>query len=345
MSIIRRLFFASLAPIVAGGVDPGLGRPARAATPAHDLYLCTNLSAQSAAVMGRGGPARSGLYRSSDRTTFTHLGPHHIRLFQVATDPREPGTLFVAALDGMLRTRDGGRSWRILTSWDMTEPKAFAFDPQAPDHVYAGLPDGIAVSRDRGQTWQRMHAGIRRAYTNALAVDRTQAGRVLAGTELGLYLTEDGARTWRLVQPTAKVTYDLRQSPHDPRHFLAATSADGVLWSEDRGATWRRLPGVGTDHTLHNAVFDPTDARRLALCGWGAGVQVSEDGGRTFVDRTAGLPRREVWSVAADPDFPNRLYAAPYLEDLFVSDDFGRTWRPVGFAKATLYAIAFLPRP
>jgi len=339
MNAARRLFFAAL--VVVGGEGPG----AAAAAPEweHDLYVCANLSGQSG-VMGRTGAARSGLYRSSDRQSFEHLGPHHIRMFTVTYDPREVSTLYLGALDGVLRTRDGGRSWRILTSWDMTEPHAVAFDRQAPAHIYAGLPDGIAVSHDRGQTWMRRHEGIRRAYTQTVTIDRTRAGRVLAGTEKGIFLTEDGARTWRLVQATEKVTYDLRQSPHDAAKFFAVTSSDGALWSDDAGRSWRRVAGIPADRTLHNGEFDPADARRLVVCGWGCGVMVSEDGGRTWLDRTAGLPNREVWSVAIDPDRPGRMYAAPFLEALYVSDDFGRSWRPLFFDKAIVFSLAFVPR-
>jgi len=335
MSMARRLFSAAIALAAAGATG--------AAELAHDLYACVNLSGQGS-VMGRSGPVRSGLYRSSDRETFEHLGPHHIRTFSVTHDPSDPARLYIALLDGVLRTPDRGKTFRIVTSWDMTEAKSISVDRQRPEHVYAGIPDGIAVSHDRGQTWKRMNDGIRRAYTESILADRTRAGRVLAGTELGIYLTEDGANTWRLVQATDKVTYSLRQSPHDPKEFLAATSANGAFRSTDGGATWTRLPAVPSERTLHQMEFDPRAARRLVYCGWGAGVQVSEDGGATWQDRTAGLPKREVWKVAVDPDLPDRLYAAPYLEALYASDDFGRTWRKLQWEKATVFDLVFVPR-
>lgn len=317
---------------------------ARAAELKHDLYVCANVSGL-AGVMGRTGPALSGLYRSADRVNFEHLGPNHIRTFSVTYDPGDPARLYVALLEGVRRTPDRGQTWRIVTGWDMTEAKSISVDRQRPAHVYAGIPDGIAVSHDRGQTWKRMNDGIRRAYTESILVDRTQAGRVLAGTEQGIYLTEDGAVTWRLVQATDKVTYSLRQSPHDPKVFLAMTSCNGAFWSRDRGVSWTRVAGIPSERTLHNGEFDPRDARRLVYCGWGAGVQVSEDGGETWQDRTAGLPKREIWRVAIDPDLPDRLYAGPYQQPLHVSDDFGRTWRTLQWEKATVFDLVFVPRP
>ena len=338
MSITKRRIFAALGAFVLAGMATG-----RAAEVKHDLYMCVLLSGQGQ-VMGRSAPVPSGVYRSSDRLTVEHVGFGHIRMFQVIADPRAADGLYMAALNGVVHSADRGKAWHILTGWDMTEPKGLALDLLAPDTLYAGLPDGIGVSRDRGQTWQRMNEGIRRAYTHTITVDRTKSGRVLAGTELGIYLTEDGARTWRLVQATNEVTYDLRQSPHDPKIFFAVTSTNGALWSKDAGRTWAKIPGVPTAQTLHNCDFDPTEARRLVVCGWEAGVQVSEDGGATWSDRSAGLPNRQVWSVAVDPDRPGRLYAAPYQQPVHVSDDFGRTWKPLFFDKATVFSITFVPR-
>ncbi len=333
---IRRIR-AALAAVLAGFAT------AQAAEPKFDLYLCANLSGQ-AQVMGSRPVLKSGIYRSTDRQNFEHVGRHHIRVFTLAGDPSDRDALFVGALDGVLRTRDRGVTWRIMTSWDMTEPHAVTFDPGAPDHIYISLPDGIAVSRDRGQTWQRSHAGIRRPFTQTIAVDRTKVGRVLAGTELGIYLSEDGAKTWRMVQATDKTTYTLRQSPHNPRVFFAVTSSNGGFWSDDGGRKWKPIAGVPSNFTLHNGEFDPTDANRLVIAGWGLGVLVSEDAGRTWVDRSAGLPNRDVWRVNADPDRPGTLYAVPDLSPVHVSADFGRTWRPLAFDKAIVYDIVFVAR-
>ncbi len=316
---------------------------AAAAEPKHDLYVCANVSGQ-AQVMGSRVASPSGLYRSVDRQTFVPMGFAHIRLFTLTHDVREPSTLFLATLDGVVRARNHGANWRIMTGWDMTEPKSIAFDPNAPDRIYAGLPDGIAVSTDRGQTWRRQNEGIARRYTQTITVDRTRAGRVLAGTEKGIFLTEDGAKTWRLVQPTDKTTYDLRQSPHDPKEFFAVTSSDGAFRSRDGGATWQPVPSVPKERTLHNFDYDRREAKRLVYGGWGTGVQLSEDGGATWTDRTAGLPNREIWRVALDPDIPGRLYAAPYQQPLFVSDDLGATWRPLHFEKAIVFDLVFVPR-
>ncbi|MGB9611419.1 MAG: WD40/YVTN/BNR-like repeat-containing protein, partial [Bryobacteraceae bacterium] len=94
---------------------------------------------------------------------------------------------------------------------------------------------------------------------------------------------------------------------------------------------------------LYDIAFDPTDARRIAVCGWGPGVMVSEDGGATWELRNRGLPRPDVWSVAFDPDRPGRLYASVHEEALYVSEDAGRTWRVEGLPGSIIYKLAFVP--
>ena len=322
-----------------------VGAALGAAETRHDLGLSVNLSGQGQ-VMGSKTPVRSGFYRSEDRQNFTHVGFSHIRFYTVVPDLLERDGLYMTMLDGVAHSKDRGRTWRLLNDWRSTEAKGIAIDPNAPTDIYVGLPDGIMVSRDRGETWNRMQQGLPpvRRYTNAIAVDRTTAGRVVAGTETGIYLTEDGARSWRRVQATEKVTYDIRQSPHDPALFLAANSGGGLFISRDGARTWQRAEGVPVGRTLHTCDFDVRVPGRMLVCGWNAGLLVSEDGGKTWTDRTAGLPNAQVWAARFDPDAAGHIIAAPYLKPLFASDDVGRSWRAIAFEKANVFDIFFLPR-
>jgi photosystem II stability/assembly factor-like uncharacterized protein len=110
-------------------------------------------------------------------------------------DPRDARVFYVATINGVLVTKDGGRTWRIGTSWDMTEPKGVAWSIPAPDHVYAALPDGLGVSTDRGQTWTRRENGLpaRGKYTQVVTVDRTR-GRPRAGRLRERHLSHRGRR-------------------------------------------------------------------------------------------------------------------------------------------------------
>lgn len=322
-----------------------LGALPAGAAPAHDLYLfgAVNITGR---VIGSRDVAKNGVYVRTADGGFTHRGINYPAMLGGAFDPRDARVFHVAAICGVLTTTDGGFTWRIGTSWDMTEPKAVAVDPNAPDMVYAALPDGLGVSADRGHSWARRENGLpaRGKYTQIVTVDRTAAGRVFAGSETGIYLTEDAAQNWRRVFPTVDTVTDIRQSPHDPKHWLAVSQSAGALESRDGGLTWAPLAGIPDRQALYNVAFDPTRAGRIAIASWSLGLLTSEDDGATWAFRNDGLPEKHrVWRTAVDPD-NGRLYAAIDGGALYGSDDFGRTWRPLGMDDSRIQSFVFVPR-
>lgn len=322
----------------------GALRAAPAPAPKHDMYLCATISLNY--VIGSKLVTLSGLYQREQDGSYRHFGLNFPGIFNLAVDPRDPQVMYVASLNGALCSIDGGETWRIGTSWDMTEPKDIFVDPNAPDNVYLALPDGIAVSPDRGVTWPRRENGLpeRGKYTQVVKVDRTRAGRALAGCESGLYLTENAAQSWRRVFPTRTTITDLRQSPHDPKLWLATTQSDGALSSSDGGLSWKKFAGVPSAEALYNVALDATNPQRFAIGSWSYGVLTTEDGGKTWTQRNAGLPDEHcVFRVGIDPD-TGRLYAAVYRDAVFESDDFGRTWRKSGLEGSTVYNFVFVPK-
>jgi len=311
-----------------------------AAAATHTLYVC---GATSKGYVVGAPLLPSGLFLRDAGGSWKQLGFKHPFIKAVDYDPRDPNILYIAAGNGCIRSADGGRSWRITTGWDMTELLDVSVDAHQPDHIYIGLPDGIGFSPDQGRTWTRRDAGIRRKFTQAVRVDRAQGGRVLAGTELGVFLSEDEGRSWREVGAAGLMVTHLAQSSHDPRQWLATTQRGGLFATSDRGLTWNAVNGVPADRTLYMAAFDPRQAGRLLVCGWGPGVLVSEDGGRSWQARSTGLPSRKVWSAGFDPDVPGRLYASVHEEAVFVSPDSGRTWKRSGLEGSIVSSLAFVP--
>jgi len=314
------------------------------AAPAHDLLLCAIINKDY--VIGLTLDTENGIFRRADDGSFQHIGVNFPGIYNLAIDPRDPRVFYAASMNGCLRSSDGGVTWRITTSWDVPEARDVRVDPNSPDHIYLAVPDGIDVSADGGATWTRREKGLpdRGKYTQAIEVDRTRAGRVLAGCESGIYLTEDGALSWRRVLPAKATVDDIEQSPHDPKLWIAVTQGDGAQVSRDGGLTWEKFAGVPDAQALYNVAFDGTNPRRYAIASWTYGVLVTEDGGLTWVDRNAGLPAgHHVFRVGVDPD-TGRLYASIYEDELYISDDFGRTWRRDGLEGSRIYNFNFVPR-
>ncbi len=287
----------------------------------------------------------SGLHRFEGDTTWTHFGWNTPRASGLAFDPTDPAILYVAAGNGCLRTMDGGASWRLTTDWRVTEAQDVAVDPNAPEHVYLATAYGLWRSEDRGQTWTEANVGIPApgsTYTDAVEVDRAQAGRVLAATWGGLYVSEDGAQSWTHAGPPDVHALDLQQSPTAPNVWIAGTQDRGVLRSEDGGRTWRFAGGGLARKSIYAVAIDPFDAQRMAAAGWDTGVFLSADGGTTWTAHRRGLPTPHVFEVLFDANTPGRLWAATIEEGIFFTDDAGRSWQHGGLYGTMVFDMIFV---
>lgn len=311
--------------------------------PIHDVFVCAAVNKNY--VIGSKIVTTSGLHKLTAEGDWQHIGINEPNIFAVSFDPRDHGVFYLAALNGALRTLDGGKSWRIMTSWDITEPKDICVDPHSPDTVFLAHPGGIARSDDQGQTWKALDKGLpaRGRYTQTIEVDRHHKGRVLAGCEIGIYRSQNSGESWRKTLATEETVNDIQQSPHDPNLWAAVTQSAGGWISTNGGRSWQSLAGTPTQAALYNIAFDPTDPEKLAIGSYTYGVLTSENGGKTWTPRNEGLPGNpHVWRVGIHPD-SGQLLASVYQEALYASDDFGRTWKRNGLEGSKINSFEFLP--
>lgn len=305
----------------------------------YTLYTCMVTS--KGYVVGAKLPP-SGIFLKTSGGEWRHAGFNHPFVTALDYDPRAPGVLYVAAGNGLIRVSDGGERWKILTGSDVTELQDVSVDPHSGD-IYFTHTQGIRVSHDRGATWSDASATLHRKYTQAIRVDRTRTGVLIAGNEEGIFRSEDGGRSWKLAGAAGYQVLHVEQSPHDACFWLAATQGGGLFASTDCGVTFESNGNLGVDRNISDIAFDPAAPARIAVAGWGIGVAVSEDRGKTWQDRTAGLPSTSVWSVAFDPARPGRMYAGVHEEALYASPDYGRTWVNDGLPGSRVWRMRFVP--
>lgn len=304
----------------------------------HVLYSCASTSREYVVGSKLQG---SGLFRKAADGSWQQVGYNHP--FLSAVDADSSSLLYLAGGNGLIRATEQGQRWTILTGSDVTELRDVAVDRHSPATVYFAHVAGIRMTRDGGATWRELSGGLPRKYTEALRVDRTRAGVLLAGGEAGIYRSEDAGSTWRLAGAAGHPVTRIEQSPHDPCWWLAGTQAGGLFSSRDCGRTFEASGRVGYGHTVYDLAFDPQRRDRVALAVWGLGVLVSEDAGQTWKARMRGLPGTEVESLAWDPDHPSLLYVSIHELALYVSDDAGMNWRKDGLEGGVITRLRFIP--
>lgn len=309
------------------------------AQPTPKLHVSV-LELESFVAVGGEKTGAAGLYRQVSDTTWTHLGWGNTRNFGLDADPSDPGTIFLACGNGVLRSLDDGSSWKITTGWEITEVLDVVVDPNAPTEVYAATAYGVWHSPDQGESWTEMNTGIpapKSTFTQSIEVDRRHAGRLIVGSEEGLFRTANGGRRWSPVGPRDVAIREVTQSVANPQLWVAGTEEDGVLLSRDGGQTWSFIDSE--IETVHAVAVDPADPTRLATAGYEGGVYVSDDGGATW--RCTGLAGRRIHALVFDVDMTGRLWAGTLGAGVFSLQKAGSKWEYAGLDGARVRDMKF----
>jgi photosystem II stability/assembly factor-like uncharacterized protein len=215
---------------------------------------------------------------------------------------------------------------------------------------------GMSVwfSRDLGETWVRpyVESGLYpEARVWALASDPSAPGRLIAGTDSGLYRFDAASERWtHLPSPLDGLcVWALAVSPHDPKLMLAGTQPAALFRSADGGATWRKLEVRMAENCpfvelprVTQVLFDPHEPGTV----W-AGVEIdgvwkSVDSGLTWAKSSAGLVSDDVHGLAVAANNARTVFATTN-KGLHASDDRGGAWRHVRLDSPWQYTRAVVP--
>ena len=205
--------------------------------------------------------------------------------------------------------------------------------------LYVGtIGEGLFRSLDGGETFRRACEGMFvECHVRALAVHPRQPSTLYLGSELGLFVSTDGADNWtKLPAPLDGLqVWSLWIMPQRPEVLIVGTCPSHLFRSEDGGRTWseaaarleRECPRLLWTRVTC-IVGDPDNADELWAGVEIDGVHRSRDGGRTWQSIGSGLSSRDIHALVVVPGQPRRLLAATN-NDLNISEDDGATWRPL----------------
>ncbi len=266
-----------------------------------------------------------GLFLSTDAgVSWQHRGWGYTRTFYAESGL--DGTIWSACGNGVLRSTDGGATWRITTGWEITEVLRVKADPRNPATVYAATAYGIFKTTDSGESWQEKNQGFRKAFTSDIVIDRTNGSLLFAGTEEGIYRSTDGGNRWSPVGAKPKGIRTVVQDPHRAQTFWAGTENDGAAVSRDEGKTWQSAHGGMKHLTVYTITFDPAVSGTVYVGTHGGGVHRSLDDGRTWKQCSKGLNNLVVHSLVVLPSNPRIILAGTLNGGLFRSTDGGDHW-------------------
>ncbi|HEX3472184.1 MAG TPA: transcriptional regulator [Silvibacterium sp.] len=258
--------------------------------------------------------AISGVYRSEDSglhwTQISPVGSGEIhKVESVAIDPTDTKTIYAGTWHLPWKTTDGGVTWHNIKQGLIDDSDVFSIiiDPTRPTVVYASACSGIYRSENGGEIFRKIQGIPTTARrTRVLMQDPVNRQVVYAGTTEGLYKTMDGGTNWVRTTGPDVIINDVYVDPKNTQHVMLATDRSGVLTSQDASATFHAtnsgfsqrqvtalLPDATHDQTLYAGVVNDKSY---------GGVFVTEDGGKTWLQRSGGLDGRDIFSLAQADD-------------------------------------------
>ncbi len=307
------------------------------------------------------------------QVNFRMIGPATTsgRIVDIAVNPLNKSEYYLAAAyGGVWKTSNGGTTYQpIFDSYGTQSIGCLALDPKNPNILWVGTGEnnnqrsvgygnGIYRSLDGGKSFENMGLKLSE-HIGMIKIDPTNSNRVWVavygpvwkeGGERGLYLTEDGGKTWVRNFHVSDNTgcNEVYLDPNMPgtmyaafhqrrRHewtYFGGGPESALYKSTDNGKSWRKLAGGLPGGELGRiTIATTTKAGQMyamveAEEGKG-GIFISYDYGESWSKQnpffTAGNYYQEIF---VDPTNPNRLFCMDsYMK---VSDDAGKTLRNAG---------------
>jgi len=197
----------------------------------------------------------------------------------------------------------------------------------ADGHVFV-KESGAAKWELRGRIGTRTDAVITRLLTlpgdatnvyAAVWYQQPQAGG-------GVFRSEDGARTWKLIGLQGEAVRALEAAPSRPEEFIAGTRT-GVFRSQDAGKNWQRISPAGDEEirNLDSVAVDPKDPNTI-YAGTYHLPWKTVDGGKSWKPVVAGLiDDSDIMSLRVDASDPARVYLSA-CSGIYRSENRGDAW-------------------
>lgn len=263
----------------------------------------------------------------------------------------------------LYRSTDGGRTWsevRWLIDNTFHEPGEIA---SVSDMVF--LPDGtvflsgafksgtsfLCKSTDKGQRWETVEIGASGAPSNLEAVGDALLGvfKLPQQNLTMLKVSRDGGRTWGDVC-SGVAAHDGSVAAVSPDAWVAVLESGKVEVTLDGGKTWQdtgvrlsgipagpRRPGEPVDMIWGKIAgcVEPDGTKVAVACGPGSTGQVFVSRGLTAWERidqaqfAVGPKRAASRATCVDAVSGGILAVGTPDGCVFVSGDYGRTWKPM----------------
>jgi photosystem II stability/assembly factor-like uncharacterized protein len=264
-----------------------------------------------------------------ERCVFAHSPHDPIDALELSPNFDEDKTLFVAIGRRLLRSKDGGFSWKVLVNGldnnyhisSIATPSSFLIDRTL---FVSTNGDGIYRSNDGGASWVKVNNGLENLNIDLLFVlslnnaDRT----LLAATNTGgLFKTKNEGTSWyQVIDSDTKITAIALLPDQEMDHLIIGDQNGSLYFSVNGGETWQKhyqFPNSGAITSIL-AVPNVSSGSIFLVGTENRGVFKTIDGGSSFVEVNNGLSDRSIIDLAISPEYESdsTIFASSVMSSL-----------------------------
>jgi len=248
---------------------------------------------------------------------------------------------YIAGGNGLHRSADGGKTWKILTGWETMEILSVALDPVEANIIYIATPYGIFKSVDDGKTWTEKMRGCKSWYADEIIIDARDHHTLFAAFDDDLYCSRNGGENWSALKIGAPGIRTVFQPAVHPNVLLAGTEDRGVRVTFDHGKNWQA--GAGIAATAIYAIHGAADGKTIYAGGYQTGVWQSHDLGKSWEQLWSAPEIEAIYSLFVDPANSNHLFVGTNGKGIYESTDGGKFWQAAGLSGAHVKQINSFP--
>jgi photosystem II stability/assembly factor-like uncharacterized protein len=185
---------------------------------------------------------------------------------------------------GLYRSFDTAKGWEKipLPPGMSSSVMAVHVAPSRPDTIWLGTEtSGVLVSHDSGKTWARTGGAVENVPVSSIMSDPKRPDYIYVGTVQAFYLSRDGGQTWA------------RKGGN-----LPLGNYTSILINPDN-----------TNEVIISSAFEKD-----------GGIYISSDAGNKWkrIDsKEMKIASRRVWTMAFDPNDPNRIFAGTHSSGVY----------------------------
>ena len=296
---------------------------------------------------------RSGVLASDDSAASFLASNHgytHRYVSSILADNKESNALYIGVVNdrefgGVFSSHDGGQSWQQKSS-GLDGRDVFTLKQASNGTLIAGTNRGVFELLSGSAAWHpinnivlektvsrsvKLTSGKTKIVTSTTSTHSVLEGRVnetdlgssrwFAATSIGLFTSKDQGKVW-MGGPVAGEKDFVSVQAQDG--LVVAATHSAVLVSQDEGKVWQPAVLASYQINVRGVTVAPDGQVFIATL---EGVFRSTDSGKSWNHVVAGLPDKDITSVAYDGSHKRLLATSGQTGVVFESSDGGSTWQ------------------